>query len=179
MTIIKQILKDKKGNGMPLAAAVTLVLLLIILMISQYVQLLIVSAGVKDALQKAVISVVNDNYADVYHAVREGYAGGYQPSGGNFIASVDEGDVYRRLEDLLGLQASRNGYSYINSKGKMEYQLSDLNVSVSNTPLASGNKTEFIVTGQVELQMPLSFVSKIIPNMKIILHMKAAYTPKF
>ena len=88
-----KLLKNCSGEGYPLAAAVTLALLMLILIITQYAHLLIIASGVKDALQEAVISTVNDNYTDVYHAVREGYAAGYQPMGdGAFEESLDYGD---------------------------------------------------------------------------------------
>ena len=99
-------MKNCSGEGYPLAAAVTLALLMLILIITQYAHLLIIASGVKDAMQKAVISTVNDNYADVYHAVREGYAAGYQPMGdGSFEESLDYGDIYGRLDELLGLRS--------------------------------------------------------------------------
>lgn len=85
----KRLVLDKKGNGMPLAVAVTLALLMLVLVIMQFARLMIVSAGVKDAMQEAIISTINDNYADVYHAVREGYAAGYQPTDGSFEESLN------------------------------------------------------------------------------------------
>ena len=33
------------------------------------------AAGAREAVEDAVISTVNDNYAGVYHGVREGYSG--------------------------------------------------------------------------------------------------------
>ena len=53
--------------------AVTLALLMVFLVITQYARLMITASGIKDAMEEAVISTVNDNYADVYHAIREGY----------------------------------------------------------------------------------------------------------
>ena len=43
----KRLVLDKKGNGMPLAVAVTLALLMLVLVIMQFARLMIVSAGVK------------------------------------------------------------------------------------------------------------------------------------
>ena len=60
-------------------------------------------------MQEAVISTVNDNYDDVYHGVREGYSGAYQPLAGDFEESLDYGDIYGRLDDILGL-TYRGGY---------------------------------------------------------------------
>ena len=48
----KRLILDKEGNGMPLAAAVTLALLMLVLVIMQFARLMIVSAGVKDAMQE-------------------------------------------------------------------------------------------------------------------------------
>ena len=103
MTRLREILRDRKGNGFPLAIAITLALVIIFCGISEYIRLLIIAQGVRDAVQTAVISTVNDNYDDVYHGVREGYSGGYQPMAGDFEESLDYGDIYGRLEEVLGL----------------------------------------------------------------------------
>ena len=67
----------------------TICMLIIILGITEYMRLVITAAGIKDAMESAVISTVNDNYNKVYHSVREGYAAGYEPDGESFSASVD------------------------------------------------------------------------------------------
>ncbi len=71
---------------------------------------MIIAQGVRDAVQDAVISTVNDNYDYVYHGVREGYSGGYQPIADDFEESLDYGgDIYNRLDAILGLRQS-GGY---------------------------------------------------------------------
>ncbi|MFR6350318.1 MAG: hypothetical protein ACLUN9_27030, partial [Enterocloster aldenensis] len=67
---IKRILKDRKGTSFPLVIAVTLALILLFCCLSEYFRLQIIAAGVREAVQDAVITVVNDNYAGVYHGVR-------------------------------------------------------------------------------------------------------------
>ena len=79
------LLKDRKGNMMPLVVAVTICMLIIILGVAEYMRLVITAAGIKDAMESAVISTVNDNYNEVYHSVREGYAAGYEPDGESFL----------------------------------------------------------------------------------------------
>lgn len=61
MTRLREILRDRKGNGFPLAIAITLALVIIFCGISEYIRLLIIAQGVRDAMQTAVISTVNDN----------------------------------------------------------------------------------------------------------------------
>ena len=72
MNRLRQILKDRRGVAFPLIIAIVLVLVMLMCCISEYFRLLIVAQGVRDAVQEAVISTVNDNYDDVYHSVREG-----------------------------------------------------------------------------------------------------------
>lgn len=175
----KRILYNKEGNGMPLAAAVTLALLMLVLVIIQFARLMIVCAGVKDAMQEAVISTINDNYADVYHAVREGYAAGYQPMEGSFEESLQYGDIYGRMDDLLGLQEYDVYHCKITSDGATEFRLTDLQVYIQNAGLASGDTSSFQATASIRLEMPISFLNKVLPDMKITVQTKAAYTPKF
>ena len=56
--------------------AVTLCLLMLFMVIAEYFRVNIIVQGVRDAVQQAVIATVNENYDDVYHSVREGYAAG-------------------------------------------------------------------------------------------------------
>ena len=75
MSRFKQAIRDRRGISFPLIIAVTLSLVILLCGVSEYLRLLIVAQGVRDAVQEAVISTVNDNYDDVYHGVREGYSG--------------------------------------------------------------------------------------------------------
>ena len=87
MSRFKQAIRDCRGISFPLIIAVTLSLVILLCGVSEYLRLLIVAQGVRDAVQEAVISTVNDNYDDVYHGVREGYSGAYQPMAGVTIIS--------------------------------------------------------------------------------------------
>ena len=107
MKIKKRVWSNQKGSGVPLSVAMVCVVLLLFCLISEYIRLQIIVSGVRDAVEDAVISVVNDNYAGVYHGVREGYSGGYLPYGdGAWEETLDEGDVYGHLAETLGLQRS-------------------------------------------------------------------------
>ena len=74
MKKLKCILINNKGSGFPFAVAITLCLVMIFSGVSEYFRLMIIAQGVRDALQDAVITTVNDNYDNVYHGVREGYS---------------------------------------------------------------------------------------------------------
>lgn len=172
------LLKDRRGNMLPLVVAVTIGMLLIILGVSEYMRLVITAAGIKDAMESAVISTVNDNYNEVYHCVREGYVAGYEPDGESFAASVDYGDIYSRMSFLLGLEEDGDGYVRINNGGEQEYRLSNLSVSIPNNALGAGGGS-YYADASIRLEIPVRFAGKIITNMSINLKVRAAYTEKF
>jgi len=176
------ILKDKKGTAFPLVIAVTLALVIIFCGISEYIRLVIIAQGVRDAVQSAVISTVNDSYDNVYHGVREGYAGAYVPSANDFEESLDYGDVYGRLDDLLGLQSS-GGYHVKYAAGDaVEFKLSGLSVDLDNMPLAPGspdNAHGFLADATIRLEVPVRFGGKLLPPMRINLRVQAKYMPLF
>lgn len=100
---LKWLLKDRRGASFPLVVAVTLSLVVLLCGMSEYFRLYIIAAGVREAVEDAIISTVNDNYFGVYHGVREGYSGSYVPFGeGDWEEEINEGDIYDYLDDVLG-----------------------------------------------------------------------------
>ena len=172
------LLKDRKGNMMPLVVAVTIGMLFIILGITEYMRLVITAAGIKDAMESAIISTVNDNYNEVYHSVREGYAAGYEPYGEGFVSSVDYGDIYGRLCFLLGLEEEGDGYVRIGNDGETEYRLSGLSVSIPNTALG-GVGGAYYADASIQLEVPVWFAGRLITDMSIIIKNRAVYREKF
>ena len=174
-------LLNNKGSGFPLAVAVTLCLVMIFSGISEYFRLMIVAQGVRDALQDAVISTVSDNYDDVYHGVREGYSGGYQPIDSDFEESIDYGDIYERLDRILGLVQNDGEHIKQDGEGKQEFKIWDLEVDIRNAPLAGGDTAgqRFEINSTIMLEVPVSFGGRLLPSMRIKVKNSAGYTPKF
>ena len=173
-------LKNNKGNGYPLAIAVTLAILMLLVVISEYFHLMIVTKGIREALEDAVISTVTENYDNVYHGVREGYSGGYQPTANSFNESLDYGDIYNKLDKSLGLV--QNGNKHIKYIGEnIEFYVSDLKVDIRNAPFAGGDirSQRFKIDSSIVLNVPISFAGKILPNMQIRIKNTAGYTPIF
>ena len=175
-------LKNNRGNGYPLAVAITLVLVMIFTGISEYFRLMIVAEGVRDALQDAVIATVTENYDDVYHGVREGYSGGYQPMAADFEESLDYGDIYDKMDTILGLTLE-NGYHVKSASDTTETQFKiwGLDVDIENAPLASADRegNRFKIDSSIELSVPVSFGGKLLPPMRIKVKNSAGYTPIF
>jgi len=175
------ILKNNKGTSFPLIIAVALVLLMVLCGAAEYIRLAIIAQGVRDAVQSAVISTVNDSYDDVYHGVREGYAGAYMPSADEFEESLDYGDIYGYLDELLGLRYE-GGYHVKYAGDGLEFKLSRLSVNLENMPLAPGspnNSRGFLADAVIRLEVPVRFGGKLLPPMVINLKAQAKYMPLF
>jgi len=178
---ICDILKSKRGTSFPLVVAITLALVIVFCGISESIRLMIVAQGVRDAIQSAVDSTINDNYDNVYHGVREGYSGAYQPSVSDFEESMDYGDIYGRLDQLLGLR-KENGYHVKYAGEDMEFRLSGLSVDLDNMPLAPtspDNSKGLLADAAIKLEVPVSFGGKSLPPMVINLRVQAKYMPIF
>lgn len=178
---VKKVLSNNRGSGFPFAVAITLCLVMIFTGISEYLRLMIVAQGVRDALQEAVISTVSDNYDDVYHGVREGYSGGYKPIDSEFVEYVDYGNIYDTMDTVLGLSKIDDYHVKITDEGEFEFRVSNLDVDIRNTALAGGDQEEsrFKVDSSVVLEVPVSFGGRMLPLMKIQVKNSAGYTPKF
>lgn len=178
---LTRILKDKKASSFPFIIAITLSLVIIFCGISEYFRLVIVAQGVRDAVQTAVISTVNDNYDDVYHGVREGYSGAYQPIAEDFEESLDYGDIYDRLDSILGLSYSDGYHEKRTSDSKLEFRVWGLSVDIRNAPFASGDQSSarFEADSTIMLEVPVSFGGKFLQPMRIKVKTSAGYTPRF
>ena len=120
-------------------------------------------------------------YADVYHGVREGYSGGYQPDGSSFYYSVNTGDIYSYMDSVLGTEEISG--SHVKYSGDaLEYKLSGLDVTIRNAPLAPSsprNVQRFEADATIWLEVPVYFGGKQLPSMKIKLKVQAGYTEVF
>ena len=181
MNRLKQVLRDRRGVSFPLIIAVTLSLVILLCGVSEYLRLLIVAQGVRDAIQEAVISTVNDNYDDVYHGIREGYSGAYQPSAGEFEESLDYGHIYGRLDALLNLTNQGDYHVQYTEDGKMEFRVWDLNVDLHNASFASADSADnrLVADCEIELEVPVSFGGRLLPPMRMAVKVSAGYTPRF
>lgn len=182
---LKRTLKDQSGVSFPLTIAVTLALIIFLCGISEYFRLSLIAAGVKEATESAIISVVNDNYANVYHGVREGYSGGYLPDGEeHWEEAISEGYIYTYLDKTLGTR-SRGGRheKYTGDSGSaLEFSITGLQVTVRNAPLAPSDPERaqrYTADAVVRLEVPVRFGGRVMPSMQIRLKVQAGYIQVF
>lgn len=171
-----RILKNKEGNAAIQACVIVLCMLLLFTVISEYLRLQMITRGIRDSVQAAVISVAIQNYDDVYNGLREGYSGGYElDDHDQWITRIDEGAVLDSLTSLLNLEA---GSKFAGEK--LEYTISNLEVSTLNTTFAPENDSnKFEAEVVLDLEIPLSFGWEHLPPLQIKLKVNAGYTPKF
>ena len=162
MNRLRQILKDRRGVAFPLIIAIVLVLVMLMCCISEYFRLLIVAQGVRDAVQ-------------------EGYSGAYQPLAGDFEESLDYGDIYGRLDDILGLTYRGGYHTQYTEDGGMEFRVWGLDVEIRNAPFASGDSAgdRFVADCEIELEVPVSFGGELLPPMRMTVKVSAGYAPRF
>lgn len=178
---ISDILKSRKGSSFPLTIATALVILLLLCVATEGLRLMIIAQGVRDAMQSAVISTLNDSYDDVYHGVREGYSGAYQPSAAEFEESLDYGDIYSYLDEVLGLK-QENGYHVKYAGSTVDFRLYGLSVNLENMSFApdnTDNSNGLLADTEIRLEVPVSFGGKNLPPMTIKLKVQAKYMPLF
>ena len=177
MIKIKKILFSDNGFSSIFAAVLLIISLFIFTALFQFYRLNVIASGVRDAVQSAVISAGNDNWANVWNGVRQGYSGAYKTNETDWNAAFTKGDIYGRLDDLLGLGS---GHTKI-TDGGVEYKISGLNVEVTNAVFApNGTDIEqFEITSKLVLEVPITFMNNVLPPMKINLLVKSKYMAKF
>lgn len=139
MNRLKTVLKDRSGQGTPMILAVVVCCLILACVVFEYMRLMIVAQGVRDSVQSAIVAVATENWDEAYPGLREGYSGGYQLSGSSWTQNVTTGNVYDRLQQVLGL-VYEDG-RYLKYAGPdLEYRFYDLHMELENAPLAPSRR---------------------------------------
>jgi len=181
---LKRILKEKRAASFPMTIGVVLALIILLCGISEYFRLQVIAAGVRAAVEDAIISTVTDNYAGVYHGAREGYSGSHVPFGeGYWEEELSEGDIYDYLDDTIGttLRGGRH-VKYMSDGSTLEFAIDSLEVAIRNAPLAPSDPSSaqrFEADAVVRLEVPVRFGGRLLPSMFITLKVQAGYTEVF
>lgn len=178
---MKRIWQNRYGSGFPLTIAIVLAVLIISCAIYEYLRLSIIAAGVRDAVQSAIISVATDNYSNVYPGLRQSYSGGFNRSSSGWSEQISTGDIYSQLTETLGLIPEND--HYVKQVGNhLEYSLSGLTVKILNAPFAPidpNSIRQFTAQAVIHLKVPLSFGWGHLPPMEADLPIQAVYRPRF
>lgn len=172
-------MRNNKGNAAVLSVAVCMALILVMCVIFEYMQMLIICRGIKEAVQSALISAVTANYDDTYSQLREGYSGGYTYVDTDFTETVDTGNVYARLNELLALTEESGKYTKYAGSVK-EYSISNMRIEFENTEFAQGDAEKNLNgTVYIDVEIPVRFGGRELVPIQFTMKVKAEYMPKF
>lgn len=170
----------KRANATITSVVICLAITFIMCVAFEYIQMLIISNGIKNAIQSAVVSSVVANYDEAYSQLREGYSGDFVYSDKGFKETIDTENVMGKLDETLGL--TTEGDKHIKYKGdnEMEFSLSNFKIQFENTKFAQGNASKNLTaTVYTDVEMPLRFGGRDISPIKYTLKVMAEYMPKF
>ena len=130
-------LKGKGGSGVPMAAAVTLALLVIFAESASISGSRLLQSG-KGCIEDAIISVVNDNYAGVYHGVRRGIFRKLSALWGGCLGrNVGyRGCVRTAGQNTWDTAGWRQAFQIYGDEQTEEFALDGLEVTIRNAPFA-------------------------------------------
>ena len=171
---------NNKGNATVLSVAICLVIILVMCAVFEYMQMLIITTGIRNAVESAAVSTVVANYEETYSQLREGYSGGYIYQDTAFVESLDTGNIYARLDTLLALTDDGDKHIKYRSDGTVEYSISNMRIEVENTGYAQGNSTVNLnVTVFVDVKIPVNYGGRKVATLAPTMRVKASYIPKF
>lgn len=171
---------NNKGNATVLSVAICLAIILVMCVIFEYMQMLIITTGIRNAVESATVSTVIANYDETYSQLREGYSGGYVYQDTTFVESIDTGNVYTRLDSLLALTESGDEHIKYRSDGSIEYSISNMRIEMENTSYAQGNSNRNLnATVYLDVKIPVRYGGRKVATLTPTLKVKASYIPKF
>ena len=171
---------NNKGNATVLSVAICLGIILVMCVIFEYMQMLIITTGIRNAVESATVSTVVANYDETYSQLREGYSGGYVYQDSAFAERIDTGNVYARLSSLLALTQSGGEYIKYKSDNSVEYSVSNMRIEMENTSYAQGNSNRNLnATVYLDVKIPVKYGGRVVATLTPTLKVKASYIPKF
>lgn len=177
---MKKKLRSNKGSAAVFSVVVCLIIIFAASAIFEYMQMLIIAVGVRNAIESACVSAVTANYDEAYSQLREGYSGGYLYQDTDFIESLDVGDVYGSLDKTLGLTIDGDKHIKYKSGGVKEYTLSDMRLVMENTSIAQGDASRNLnMTVNIKVEVPVRYGGRELLPAVMDMRVKASYMPKF
>lgn len=175
------LLKKKEGFGMLSCVIVMLVGMIFLSIFCEYIKVTIITSNLKDAYERAILTVASENYNEVYAGFREikNIGGEYQggPESGldeapEWVTLHDYGDVSEELMELLNL-IDNDTFLYSNED---EYSISNFKIEVKDMLLTT---RKYEVKGNAKISIPLYFANQKIYDIQMTIRVSTAYTPKY
>lgn len=152
-----KLLRNKRGDMSIIAVALAIFMIILFLGIMEYMRVSSIAETTKTALTSAIGAVVVENYDNTYSSMREGFAGGQVKASEDaaWEESLDYGDIYERLDDLLGLTViTSDKMVKKDPSGNTEVILSNLEVEILNTDNVGEKGDAIAIKGTMDVEIP-------------------------
>ncbi len=168
--MIKNILKDKKGESIFYVPIIIIISLTALSIISNYIHVRSEVNEIENTIEEVTIGMVTNNWDTTFDSVRHNYSkSAVLSSGDNWIAFIkDEEDFkYRLLKQVkleLDLKYNYPKFIKLNNNGDILYEVVINDIKFLNNNIFATDKTfKVLVTGEViyYLKMPLNNLIKI------------------
>lgn len=173
---LKTIAADRHGGISPMLAGVVIVIVLLSAAIYKALSLITVATGVRDSVQSSTIETITKNYYNAYDGLRCGNSGTYSLSNNGWVNCIDSGDIGTELDNLLGLQ-NENGEHIKSTDDGTQYSISNIAVTVKNTPFADSSPN-LKINVSYTLNMNIGIANMNVP-ISISQSVSAGFKPKF
>lgn len=172
-------LRCRRADAPLQTIVVFFVVFILISIVMEYGRGLVITNGVRDSLDRSVISVATDNVINSYTGFREGSSAAKQFDGvGIWNVIVDESDVTSHLLGELGLETKEYGkLAKYRSDGTLEYTIADLTVEIEDADSMNPDRPITFIT-KATIQIPMKFVGvEFQTNTKVTV--RTRWRPKF
>lgn len=182
--MIKDLIKDKKANGLILSCVVILALAIIFFAMSEYSRTQMTVSSVRSGLESVATNISTNNADYIYQSQREGYFSSNVLEQDRWQPKFDKSNLSKFINETLGAKKEGNSYIKRNKEGEVDFKLSNVQVNITNPNLAPSdsekNKSTFkvTVTGDLEVHKMFSVFSKS-KNIVVKVGSTVGYTPKF
>lgn len=182
--MIKNIIKDKRGNGLILSCVIVLALSIIFFFIAEHSRTEMTVSSVRDGLESVATNISTNNCDSIYQSQREGYFTSNVLENDKWQPKIDKSNLDKFIKETLGAKKEGSVYIKRNKEGEVDFKLSDIKVNIINPKLAPNNeeknKSTFTVEviGNLEVHKMFSIFSDT-KNVKVNVGSKVRYMPKF
>lgn len=175
---MKQIIKDKSGDGYLLGTVICLIFCMILSIVMQIHEIYTIGNGVRNNLKDSIRYTVTKNWDETFGGSRQGYTGAYTiQSDDSFRELIDRNDIMAEFKQRMRLEEEQNIYKKIEN-GITQYQLSRLQFDIRNSSFASNSTDRFEVNSTILLQTKIKFLNMEFP-VEFPLKVKTVFSPLF
>ena len=149
--MIKNIIKDKRGNGLILSCVIVLVLSIIFFFIAEHSRTEMTVSSVRDGLESVATNISTNNCDSIYQSQREGYFTSNVLENDKWQPKIDKSNLDKFIKETLGAKKEGSVYIKRNKEGEVDFKLSDIKVNIINPKLAPNNEEKNKSTFTVEV----------------------------